>query len=118
MSKRIGTKRFFSELQRNLKDSENRRLQHLSVDDLVELFDELVKLLGYFLSQGAIVIFRNHFSFYTNPVKRRCYTNGKKGYQLSFKRRVRLRPYPSFRNKTEIDITEEEYEEFLKNKKK
>lgn len=115
MSRQIRTRTFFNELQKNLENSDNERLKRLSSDDLIELFDQLVDLLGHFLSRGFIVIFKNHFSFFTNPVKRQCYTDGKKGYRWSFARRVRFRPAPAFRRISEIEITEEEY---LQNKKK
>lgn len=72
---------------------------------LVLAFEELIVLLR----DGYRVIFEGYFSFFTKPIKRKCFNLHTKEEWWTFKRRIRFKSMPDFKKKVEIDIPESEY---------
>lgn len=117
--KQLRQKDFVIRLEDRLIESGNKKLQKLQREDLEDLiwlfFDELTLCLH----KGYRVIFDGWISFYTNPVKRKCYdtssndagvsSGDRRASRLSYKHRVRFNPLKNFRQQAETELTEAEY---------
>lgn len=109
MTKQLRTKAFFVELQRDLEQHPNKRLNVLTAEDCIVFFGLFVKLLATSLKSGRPVVFDRFFSFYRKPVKKSGYGMKKEGFKFNFFERVRFKPTDNFRKMTETELTEEEY---------
>jgi hypothetical protein len=115
--KQIKQQSFADKLQVRLQESSNKNLQKLSNKDIQKFISLFWEVLATCLYDGYRVIFDGWISFYTNPVKRKCYDTGRIGNKWSFKYRVRSKPLNAFRNHAERELTEESYQELIDAKK-
>lgn len=116
--KQIKQQTFAKELNRHLQKSKNPTLKDLSVEDTQEFVSLFWEVLAEYLFDGHRVIFDGWISFFTNPVKRKCYDVGHTGYKWSYKHRIRFRPLDKFKGLAERDLTESDYQALDSTKKK
>lgn len=112
----------FSKLVHKRLTEKNPELaEKIKYEDLIYILDIMFGILGELLRDGYRVIFEGHFSYFTHPVKRKCTNLHTNEEWWTFKRRVRTKPMDKLKGVAEVDMTEEEYQEFMeeaKSKKK
>lgn len=123
----IKQQEFSERIVSRLSDSSNERLKELRDEDFHEFFEVFWQELARSLFEGHRVIFDGWVSFFTNPVKRKCYDAPTadslagvtpRPQSWSFKRRVRFKPLSEFRRTAEVPLTEAAYLAAKKSKDK
>lgn len=94
----------------------SERILALTAEDLDFILSEMWKELARQLRDNKRVIFEGWASYFTRPVKRKCYNMTKNSNWWTFMRRIRMTPLKDFRDQAEVEISEEEYQEFLAEK--
>jgi predicted DCC family thiol-disulfide oxidoreductase YuxK len=91
------------------EQSSLNRIASLSEDDLDVIISEMWAELGVCLESNIRVSFEGWISFFTKPVKRRCYNMYTGDRWVEFKRRIRSNSLDRFKEQAEVTISEEEY---------
>lgn len=81
-------------------------VQKLSEDELDYVLNQFWNDLTDELSKGHRVIFEHWITFYTKPVRRKCFNIYTKEEWITHKNRVRTNILDHFRAKSETDIDE------------
>lgn len=91
----------------------SERILALTLDDLDFILSEMWEELSQLLRDGKRVIFEGWASFFTRPVKRKCYNMSTVKNWWTYRCRIRMTPLAHFRRQAETDISIEKYEAYV-----
>ena len=100
---------FARKLEQRLRTEHPALAEKISFVDIQTFIEVFFKELSAQLKTGVRVIFEQHASFYTKAIKRKCTNMQNQEQWMTYKRRLRWTPAPSMKQRTEIELQEEEY---------
>lgn len=118
MNKQIRTRGFSNALHKKLQKEHPEIAAKIKPEEVFDLLESAFRLVGELLKDGYRVILEGYFSYFTKPIKRKCTNLHTNETWWTYKRRVRSTTLGQLKEVAEVDITEEEYEEFINSKSK
>lgn len=116
--KQIRNKGFSVAVRKKIEQEHPELLAKYTDGDFQKIIECALKVLSELLRDGYRVIFEGYFSYFTKPIKRKCSNLHTKETWWTYKRRIRVKPMDKLKELSEVEITEDEYKQFIEETQK
>ncbi|PGQ88192.1 hypothetical protein [Priestia megaterium] len=116
--KQIRNKGFSIAVRTKIEEKHPELLEKYKDGDIQKIVECALEVLSELLRSGYRIIFEGYFSFFTKPIKRKCSNLHTNETWWTYKRRIRVKPMDHLKEVSEVEITEEEYKQYIEETEK